>query len=111
MIQYDIDDNCIINRSGVLHAGDRLLSVNSQELTNKTLHEVHHILAHSRTNVKLEIMPAHQYSDRLGASPLDDGMSDNSSRTLPSATGQRRPSQCMTHTFIQTRMLATCTVG
>ena len=88
-------------RSGALHVGDRLISINSQQLEGRSIHEAQHILAHSNINVILEIMPSHNFSERAGGvSQVEDGLSDTSSRVSQSTAVtvpleyDRKPSRC-----------------
>ena len=90
-------------RIGILHCGDRLLSINGEKLIDKSLQEAKHLLNHSDITVKLEVMLANNFTDtdtgRLPVSPADDAISRVSSRcsqSVPVET-QRRPSQCMYH--------------
>ena len=87
------------HRSGALHVGDRLLSINGQKLDQRPVQEARRLLAHSDISVKLEIMPAHNFSEQPGISPVDDAQSDISSRasqttSFAGSDNQRRPSQC-----------------
>ena len=89
----------LTHRSGALHVGDRLLSINGQQLDQRPVQEARRLLAHSDISVKLEIMPAHNFSEQPGISPVDDAQSDISSRASQSTSfagseNQRRPSQC-----------------
>lgn len=113
VVYHQVGGVTVYCRSGVLHYGDRLLSVNGQHVYDKTVQEVRHLLSHSGITVKLEIMLAHHYSERPGISPFEDGASDVSSRTSQCALVQplvpptheingpivnnRKPSQCKTN--------------
>ena len=84
-------------RSGALHVGDHLLSINGQQLDNQTVEDARRLLAHSSINVILEITPSHNFSERPGISPVEDAVSDTSSRVSHSASvveHERKVSQC-----------------
>ncbi|XP_019855523.1 PREDICTED: glutamate receptor-interacting protein 2-like [Amphimedon queenslandica] len=89
----------IADRIGILHCGDRLLSINGEKLIDKSVQEAKHLLNHSDITVKLEVMLANNFTDtdggRLPVSPADDAISRVSSRCSQSVPveNQRRPSQ------------------
>ena len=47
--------NCVLCRSGVIHEGDRVLTINGQDCCELTLEEINHILAESWQHAKLEV--------------------------------------------------------
>ena len=55
----------IADRCGALHVGDRLLSVNKEGLEARSIIDVQHLLKHCDLNVELEIIPAHNFPQRL----------------------------------------------
>lgn len=55
----------IADRCGALHVGDRLLSVNKEGLEARSIVDVQHLLKHCDLNVELEIIPAHNFPQRL----------------------------------------------
>ena len=61
-------------RSGALHVGDQLLSINSYPMAGRTVQEANHLLSDSDINVRLEIIPYHNFPDRPSFTPtMDDG--------------------------------------
>ena len=106
-------------RSGALHVGDHLLSINGQQLDNQTVEDARRLLAHSGINVILEITPSHNFSERPGISPVEDAVSDTSSRVSQSASvveHERKVSQCKylpciihVHVTVYISMHCTCT--
>ena len=86
-------------RSGALHVGDQLLSINGQQLEGRTLLEARHMMAHSDINVILEVIPSHNLtSERLeSVSRGEDRISDSVSRashSIEACDYMRKPSRC-----------------
>ena len=59
-------------RSGTLHVGDQLLSINGHSMSGRTVQEARHLLAHSDIDVRLEIIPYHNFPEHPNFSHMED---------------------------------------
>ncbi len=62
---------CLCLRSGALHVGDHILSIDSTSTEHCSVLEAMQLLASTTDQTKLEILPAHQ--TRLPGKPQDTG--------------------------------------